>query len=172
MENVCFGKVVKLHGYQGMVKVNAKFDNDFELKKIDKMYDENGSSYKVTRISKTKDGALVMLDTVDLEKAKTFIGQNLYVERELVSGKMLIEDLKGSSVCYEDGTLIGIITDIQDYGSAEVISLKNADNKEILFPNVKGLVISFDYHEKKLVISEKRFKEVSDANWYTDSFSE
>ena len=164
MENVCFGKVVRLHGYLGLMKVNAKFDNDFDLKKIDKMYDENGNCYKVTRMSKTKDGALVGLETVDLEKAKSFIGHNLFVERELVSGKILIEDLKGSSVFFEDGTLVGKITDVQDYGTAEVISLKNSNSKEILFPNVKGLIIEFDYKEKKLVIEQKRFKEVADEN--------
>jgi 16S rRNA processing protein RimM len=164
MEKIELGKVVRLHGYLGLMKVNAKFDNDFDLKKIDKMYDENSNCYKVTRISKTKDGALVGLETVDLEKAKTFIGHNLFVERELVSGKMLIEDLKGSSVFFEDGGLVGKITDIQDYGSAEVITLKTPNGKEILFPNVKGLIVEFDYKEKKLVIEQKRFKEVSDAN--------
>jgi hypothetical protein len=40
MELIEIGKAVKLHGFIGQMKLNAKFDKDFNLKKIDKMYDE------------------------------------------------------------------------------------------------------------------------------------
>lgn len=163
MEKVCFGKVVKLHGYLGMVKINAKFDKDFKFKEIKNMYDADENCYKVTRMSQTKDGVLAMFEGVGLDKAKTFIGQELFVDRELVEGKVLIEDLKGSTVYFENETAVGKIVDIQDYGAAEVFELKT-NGKPILFPNVKGLIVSFDYKEKKLVVNEQRFREVADED--------
>lgn len=164
MEKVCIGKVVKLHGYLGMMKVNAKYDKDFNLKQIKIIYDKDEKEYQVTRLSQTKDGILVMLDGVGLEVARGFIGQELFVDRTLVADKMLIEDLKGSSVYFENETLIGTVSDIQDYGSAEVFEIKRNGKKSVLFPNVKGLITSFDYKEKKLVLNEQRYREVADED--------
>ena len=90
------------------------------------------------------------------------IGKFFFMDRSLVEGKVLIEDLKGSVVCFEDGTEIGKVVDIQDYGSAEVFYVQLLDGRELLFPNVKGIIVSFDYHTKKLVVDKSKLKEVSD----------
>ena len=76
--------------------------------------------------------------------------------------KILFEDLKGSTVFFEDETEFGKITDVQDYGSAEVITCMMKSGREIMFPNVKDLIVNFDYKQKKMVINLKRLKEVSD----------
>ena len=59
MELIEIGKAVKLHGFIGQMKINAKFDKDFNLKKIDKMYDEKGNEFKVSRLFQTKDAIVV-----------------------------------------------------------------------------------------------------------------
>ena len=33
---------------------------------------------------------------------------------------------------------------------------------EIMFPNVKGVIASFDYTQKKLVVTKEKFREVCD----------
>ena len=164
MDKICFGKVVRLHGYLGQMKLNAKYDADFDILSIKIMYDENDREFVVKKIFKVKDGVVVMLDGFDLENAKSMINKSFFIERSLVDGKILIEDLKNSSVYFEDGVLIGKITDIQDYGAAEVFYLVKDDGKEVLFPNVKDLIISFDYRAKKLVLNKKRFLEVANEN--------
>ena len=172
MEKICIGKPVRLHGYLGQMKITTKIDADFDINAIDKMFDENGNEFKVNRIFKTKDGIVVGLDSIDLESAKKMINKPLFIDRKLVDGKILIEDLKGSSVYFEDGELIGKITDVQDYGAAEVFYMNGNDEKEVLFPNVKGLIENFDYRQKKLVVNKRRFLEVaSNEDWYTYSFS-
>ncbi|MBQ8425539.1 MAG: 16S rRNA processing protein RimM [Clostridia bacterium] len=164
MEKVCLGKVVKLHGYMGQMKVRTMYDKDFKIKNIDKIYDENDNEFNVTKIFQTKDGVVVALEGVNLEKANTYIGTDLYIDRNLLQDKILIEDLKGATVVFEDGREIGKILDVNDYGAAEVFSVKNEKGKEIMFPNVKGLIVKFDLAEKKLILNEQRFKEVSDEN--------
>ena len=164
MEKICIGKVVKLHGYMGQMKVRAKFDNDFDIKKITNIYDEADNEFKVNKIFKVNDGVVVALEGVDLEKSRGMVGNDFYIARTLVEDKILIEDLKGSKVLLEDGTNIGTIVDVADYGAAEVFSVKNDNGKEIMFPNVKGLIINFNYKEKELVISKERYNEVADEN--------
>ena len=162
MELIEIGKVVKLHGFLGQMKVNAKFDKDFNLKTIDKMYDDKNNEYVVSRLFQTKDAIVVAFEGVDLEKSKTFINKSLFINRELVGSKILIEDLKGSVVYFEDESEVGKIEDVQDYGAAEVFFLKSKNGKQLMFPNVKGVMISFDYKSKKLVLNKDKFKEVCD----------
>lgn len=165
-ELIELGKVVKLHGYLGEVKIATSFDNDFDIKKIESLFDENGNELKVKRIMKSTDGIYVGFVDVGLEQAQKMIGKFFFMDRSLVEGKVLIEDLKGSVVCFEDGTEIGKVVDIQDYGSAEVFYVQLLDGRELLFPNVKGIIVSFDYHTKKLVVDKSKLKEVSDyENW-------
>ena len=160
MEVVELGKVVRLHGYLGQMKIATKYDKDFNIKSIKKIIDENDNVFDVTKIFQTKDGVVVALYDVDLEKSKTFIGKMLFVERDIVGNKILIEDLKGSEVYLEDETKIGKITAVEDYGTAEVFFVNTDKNKEIMFPNVKGLIKEFDYKNKKLIVIKSKLKEV------------
>ena len=36
------------------------------------------------------------------------------------------------------------------------------EGTEIMFPNVKGVIDSFDYTQKKLVVTKEKFREVCD----------
>ena len=171
MEKICLGKVVKLHGFRGGLKMNAKYDDDFDTNKVKTMFDEDGNEY-VVRLSKNTDGFYVDFQNVDLEKANKLINKMFYIDREIVSGKILIEDLKGSDVYFEDNELIGTIQDVQDYGAAEVFFVQTQKGNEIMFPNVKGVISSFDYKQKKLIVNKEKFREVCDyENWYINAFS-
>lgn len=172
MELVSLGKVVKLHGYLGLMKIVTKFDKGFDIKKITKLYDDNNNEFVVNRIFSNTDSIIVGLEDVDLEKAKSYINRIFYIDREVVANKILFEDLKGSEVVFSDGTKLGKITDVQDYGAAEVISVLTAKGSNLMFPNVKGVIESFDYKNKQLVIVKEKFKEVADyEDWYFNAFS-
>ena len=87
MELVNLGKVVKLHGFLGLMKINTKYDKEFDIKKITKLYDEKGTAFSVNRIFSNTDAVVVGLDGVDLEKAKTYVGKQFFVDREILGGK-------------------------------------------------------------------------------------
>ena len=105
---------------------------------------------------------VVALDGIDLEKSKTYIGKMLFVDREIMKGKILIEDLKGSIVELDDGEILGKIKAVEDYGAAEVFFVKSDNGKEIMFPNVKDLIKEFDYKNKKMIVIKSKLKEVCD----------
>lgn len=172
MEKICLGKVVKLHGYLGEVKMIAQYDDDLDFKKIESMFDENDNEYKVKRIMKNTDGFYIGFEDVDLEKAKALINKQLFIDRNLVAGKILIEDLKGSTIYFEDDSVFGKIDDVQDFGAAEVFYVISTTGREYLFPNVKGVIVSFDYKQKKLVVNKDKLREVCDyENWYFNAIS-
>ena len=162
MEKICLGKVVKLHGYLGQMKVQTEYDKDFDANKIKEIANEKDEIFKVSRIFKNTDGVVVKLEGVELEQAKTYIGKLLYIDRSVLGDKILFEDLKGSKVVFEDESELGTISDVQDYGTAEVITCLMKNGRELMFPNVKDLIVNFDYKQKNMVINLKRLKEVSD----------
>lgn len=172
MELVSLGKVVKLHGYLGNMKIVTKFDKGFDIKKIKKLYDEKGNEFVVNRIFPNTDAIVVGLEGVNLEKAQGYINKTFFIERNLVEGKILFEDLKDSEVVLENDIVIGKIVDVQDYGAAEVVTILQANGKELMFPNANGVIVSFDYKEKKLVLNEQKLKEISEyENWYFNIIS-
>jgi len=162
MELIELGKAVKLHGYLGQIKIRTQFDKNFDIKKIDKLYDDNQNEYLITKIFTSKDGIVVALNGIDLETAKTFIGKMFYISREFFKDKILFEDLKGSVVVFEDEKVIGKIFDVQDFGAAEVIYVKTNYGNEILFPSAEGVIKQFDYHNKKLTVDSEKFRQVCD----------
>lgn len=160
MDKVKLGKIVKLHGYLGAFKVKTSYDKDFEIKNIKNVFDKNDNLFEVERIFKTKDGVVIKIKGLNLENVKLMIGSDIYIEREVVGNKILIEDLKGATVQTSSNKILGKIYDVEDYGSAEVFFAKSSSNKDFMFPNVKGLILNFDFETKILTIDEKRFGEV------------
>ena len=72
------------------------------------------------------------------------------------------DDLYARIVSFENEDEFGKVEDVQDYGAAEVFFVKTKSNKQLMFPNVKGVIVSFDYKTKKLVLNKDKFKEVCD----------
>lgn len=161
MKKVLLGKIVKLHGIKGEMKVSTSFDKDFDVKNIKVVFDENENEYAVNRVFKVTDGVVFGLENVDLSKAQSFVGKSLYIDRAVVGEKILFEDLKGSEV-FVSNKLVGKVVDVQDYGSAEVVYVKKSDGSELIFPCVKGIIESFDEENKKLCLNKTKLKEVSD----------
>ncbi len=162
MEKICLGKAVKLHGYMGEIKITTQFDDDFDVSSINEIFDDKENLYKVKRIFKTTDGIVVALNDVGLEQAKSFINRWFYIDRTLVKGKILIEDIKRSEVFFETGEQLGKVIDVQSFGAAEVIFVLTDEGKELMFPNVDGVIKSFDFASLKLVIDKKKLAEISD----------
>ncbi len=171
MKKFELGKVVKLHGIKGQMKISTKFDKDFDLSLLTKIYNEAEEEFAVKRIFKKPDGVVVELDDIDLEKAKNYIGKYFYVDAELFKDKILIEELKSSDVIVNEKN-IGKVFDVQDYGAAEVIFVKDSSGKELIFPNVKGVIESFDKDKRELKLNKSKLQEVSDyEDWYFNSVS-
>ena len=162
MEFVKLGKAVKLHGYMGAIKVQTMFDTDFDVKQIHEIFDKDENKYTVNRIFEKNGAVVIESPEINLEKAKTLIGKEIFVERTLFDGKILFEDLKNSTAYLDDGTQLGKVIDVQDFGTAEVITIKQEDDKELMFPNVNGIIKSFDYITKKVILSKQKLLEVSD----------
>ena len=88
------------------------------------------------------------------EHSDEYIGKNLYIDRgqlvELDTNQYYWNDLIGLEVYLEEGEQIGVIKDIIETGSNDVLVIKGSKGGEILIPYVFGESI------KKVILNEKK----------------
>lgn len=162
-DKITVGEVARPHGVGGTVKVNPLTDDVRRFEKLKSVF-VDGKEYAVVRVSVSQNGVFLTLDGVsDRNAAEAFRGKSLQVKREnahVAKGRVLIVDVLGCSVCFEDGEVAGEVVDVLQHGAADVWVLKKG-KKQILFPALKRVFVSEDYEEKKIVVSRKAFGEVA-----------
>ena len=81
------------------------------------------------------------------------------LEQNLEEGEYFITDLIGKQIVFEDGEVLGVLEDVQNFGSADVFYVKKTNGKEVLFSNVEGVIINVS--QEHIEINQEKFKQVS-----------
>lgn len=157
------GKVLKAQGIKGEVKISCYLDDSAMLLGVKQLY-IGSNTYTVERLR--PDGAFcyVFLGGVrDRNAAEALRNWTVYVDKESVTvpqNRYFIADLIGCSVILDDGTKVGTVKDVWQYGSADVFVCSDGE-KEISFPFLKDLVAEVNIERKTVVLNSKRFDEVA-----------
>ena len=102
-------------------------------------------------------------DICDRTCADTYKDFDVFAEKEdltLEEGKYFLQDVLGCVVYLDDGTVVGEVCDVAQYGAADVYTTCK-DGKEISFPFLKTLVESVNVSAKRIVLFKQRFQEVA-----------
>lgn len=162
-DKITVGEVARPHGVGGTLKVNPLTDDVRRFEKLKSVF-VDGKEYAVVRASVSQSDVFLTLEGVcDRNAAEAFRGKSLQVRREnanVAKGRILIVDVLGCEVCFEDGEKAGVVTDVLQHGAADVWVLEKG-KKQILFPALKRIFVSENYEEKKIVVSRKAFGEVA-----------
>jgi 16S rRNA processing protein RimM len=161
MENYLrVGVITTTHGIHGEVKVFPTTDDPNRFKELKEVLLDTGKDllpleiegckfFKNTAILKFKG----FNDINDIEKYR---GKDLLVTREnavkLEEGEYFIYDLIDSEVVTEDGTRLGILSEIMTTAANDVYVVKAADDKEILIPSIKECILDIDMENKKITV--------------------
>lgn len=146
------GRIVGTHGIKGELKLENWTDSPDWLKKIKKLYFDNGAKDAGLKSSRVhKNLLLITLDGVtDPSKADELRGTILYMDRsdaKLPRNRYFIQDLIGLKVFDGDnGNYYGVIEDVYMTGANNVYKIVNED-KEYLFPAVDHMIKRTDIDE-------------------------
>lgn len=160
---VAIGEIVKAQGIKGEVKVKV-FQNDCSyLAELEELY-VNLTPCKVRSISLRANFAYIYFDGVnDRNAAELLVGKSINIESSLLpplaSDEFYISDIIGLSVFLDSGKSVGKVVDINNFGSADVYTIKG--DKVVRFPYLTRLVKSVDVSAKMMVLYENIFQEVS-----------
>ena len=164
MKRLLIGEVLKPQGIRGELKVKAFTDSPEDIKAFGTVYIEN-LPYKILSFRVGADGAAYvgLRGIPDRNAAELFRGKKIEGNREdapeLNEGQYYIIDILGLRCETEDGELLGTVKNISNLAT-DVYTLEK-EGKEILFPAVKGVVLSVDVANGKIVVDKKRFAEVA-----------
>lgn len=161
MEYLSVGQIVKTVGLKGEVKVypSTHFrDSRFSKGSHFFILDNNNSIVRELTVKiHHKNGEcdnLIFNEISSIEEAETIVHQYLNIEKDdsfLDQGQYFYSDLQKMSVYFDNGTLIGKVTKIEEYNSYATLRVKT-DKKDVLIPFVKAFIVSVDKENQKIIV--------------------
>ena len=126
------------HGLRGEVKLACTLENPDDIVRYNPLISKQGKIYNVRITGHTKDHLMVAIDGItDRNAAESLRGIELYADTAKLPPKSddeyYIQDLVGLSAVLEDGTEIGRVTALHNYGAGDILEIKTADD-ELLLP--------------------------------------
>lgn len=157
------GKILKPQGIRGEVKVLPYTDGAEVFCELKRVFID-GTEYKILNARAGEGLAYLALRGVpDRNAAELLRDKELTLPRdeapEPEEGSYYIADLLESEIVTDTGKVLGILKDIRQ-AATDIYTLQT-ESGEVLFPAAKGVVLSVDIQNKKMTVSEKRFKEVA-----------
>ena len=128
---VCLGAIAGAHGVRGDLRVKTFTANPLDIGAYGPLTSEDGSRvFEITRVKPDKMGARITVKGVTgREQAAALKGIRLYVARDklpaLVEDDFYHADLIGLPAFLPDGTAIGTIRAVHDFGSGDLLEIDN-----------------------------------------------
>lgn len=154
------GKVLRVHGLNGALKVQHWCDSSSVFKNFRHVFlnSEGSSKIKINTISlETNFVILKFFGINSIEQAATFVGKILFADRssfKLPSNRSFIQDLIGASVVdhLNSNLCYGKLTDVLNFGANDIYKIKNANGKEFLIPAIDEIIIKKDLNKNLVFI--------------------
>ena len=141
------GRITSTHGVHGEVKIEVWLDTPEDLKHYRRIFID-GQERKLLSVRQQNRFVIAKLDQVDdINAAQPFKGKTVYIAREdapLPPGGYCLQDLLDAKVVLEDGSPVGVLTEILERPANNVYVVTDPDGKEILIPVVPAFIIRAD----------------------------
>ena len=139
------GRIINTHGVRGEMKVEPWADGPEQLQAL-KTVRLDGCGLTVRRWRVQGRFMILSLETVDtLEAAMALKGKVLLADRDampLPEGRYYLQDLIGLPVVEEDGTEVGVLTEVLEYPADRIFVVRG--ETEHLIPGKGGFFLSLD----------------------------
>ncbi len=137
---VLVGAITGAHGIRGEVKLRSFTADPAAIASYSPLETAAGGKIVIAKVRPNKEGFIAILKGVtDRNAAEALRGTELFVARERLpepdDDEVYVHDLIGLSVHLRDGSLLGEIVDVADYGAGDLIDVKVEGRKDtVLIP--------------------------------------
>ena len=162
MANFNIGTITKPQGIKGELRVYPTTDDPsrFELlvgESITITHHGATSSHRLTAARLQKGVVILKLDGIDdRNTAETMQGAVISIPAEkalpLDENEFYVRDLIGLAATDENGTELGILTQVLHTGANDVYEITPQDNKPFLVPAIKEVVLGVDIPGGKIIL--------------------
>lgn len=147
---VSVGVITGAHGIRGEVKLRSFTADPEAIASYSPLETAKGIKIEIARLRAQKDGFIAVLKGVtDRNAAEALKGTELFVPRsrlpEPEDGEVYLDDLIGLPVVLKDGTPLGEIIGVENFGASDLIDVKVEDRKDtVLIPFAGGFIVAAD----------------------------
>ena len=156
------GKIVRVHGVKGAVKIISYVDENFSTFKHVYIGQKRVNA-KVTGVKPLNNDAFSVsfdiMPTIDV--AQGFINQSVYIDRteyKEFEDKIYLSDLINKPVLSESGEQLGYMVDFDDYGASVILTIKCGFNSYQI-PYVDEL-ISYNRELEAFITNKQKFEDM------------
>ncbi|MGB8842051.1 MAG: ribosome maturation factor RimM [Aliidongia sp.] len=157
-KRLCVGIVTGPHGIRGAVRVKSFTADPADLGAYGPVSDETGARrFPLRVVGMMKGVVLAELDGIaDRNAAEALKGLHLYVDRAQLPAADADEfyhaDLLGLEARLADGTALGKVTGLYDFGAGESVEITGAKGEVTMVPFTKAAVPAIDLASGTLTI--------------------
>lgn len=154
------GKIVKISGLKGRLKVLSYLESRETLQSLEQVYLRKGKEtqgpFTVRRIVARENAFLVDMEGIeDIEKAHALVGCQMLVPssklKKLSEDEYYWRDITGLKVITEEGHILGSITAVFPTGSNDVYVCSGGE-REILLPGTREVIRTIDIEQGVMVV--------------------
>lgn len=155
---VCVGAIVGAQGVRGQVRVKSFTAAAADVAAYGPVESEDKSRRFVLKVmGEVKGLVIARLEGVnDRNEAEAMRGTRLYVPRDRLpkteEDEFFYSDLAGLRVEATDGTVIGNVKGLADFGAGEVLDIGRAEGGSFMVPFTKAAVPVIDLAGGRLVV--------------------
>jgi len=158
------GFVFRPHGVHGELKVDPESDDPTRFESFETVYigprRHEAQAFTVTscRYQETKRGTTVILQLAEVASrtdAEGIMKQTVFVSEDVLDlddEEVFIHDLVGLDVVTEDGTSVGMLSNVLTYPAHDMLVVHRPGQSEALIPVVEDIVLDMDLDAERIVI--------------------
>ena len=140
---VLLGTIGAPHGIKGEVRIKAFTSDPMAIADYGPLSDEKGRRFEIAELRPAKEVVIARLTGVtSREAAETLTGVKLFVPRARLpqpddEDEFLQADLVGCAVVGPDGTVLGTISAVVNFGAGDLLDVETPDGRSVLLPFTK-----------------------------------
>lgn len=159
-DRVCMGIVGAPHGVRGAVRIKSFTNDPGAIAGYGALEDEGGTRrFSLRVLGEAKGDGMVIAElsgVADRDRAEALRGMRLYAPRAVLPATAEDEfyhaDLVGLAVGLDDGSELGKIIAVHDFGAGDVIEIERAEGPPVLVPFTRAAVPVVDIAGGRVVI--------------------
>ncbi len=158
------GIITKPQALKGQFRVKPTNLHLLELKDMTEVIIK-GKMYEVEKVVLRDGFAIFKVAGIDdISQVEPLRNVPISIEdvddEELDEDEYYIDDMIGCKVVADTGEIIGVITAVNSYGGASVISMER-DGVEIMFPHARGVILDVNAEKKVVTVVKSILEEMA-----------
>ncbi len=157
-DRVCLGVITAAHGVKGLVRVKSFTAEPEAIARYGPLEDESGQRRLELQLVGAARGVLLarLPGIADRDAAERLKGTRLYLARAALpvpgDEEYYHADLLGLAAVLRDGTVLGRVRAIHDYGAGDSIEIERAQGGIVVLPFTRAAVPEVDLAGGRLVV--------------------